>query len=372
MAQPASVLSGLARLEQPHIETRGSMEGLFRLICPRISIIMSELFISTFSVLAGFVVLTLSADRLIACASTLAHRLGVSLMFIGMTVIAFGTSAPELLVSAVAAMNGAEGLSVGNGLGSNIINVGLVMGICAAIAPLLLKKRYIQRDFPILMFSMVLCSAVMWNGRLDTRDGLILFFGLVIYIAYLAISSKSEDSSEEVEMLDISLFRAGVESVLMVVLLLGSSQLMVNGSVGLARYMGASELVIGLTVVAFGTSLPELAAAVAGVRRGLHDIVFATVIGSNIFNLLGVIAFPGVLGNGLQIPAEVMRRDVPAMILLTIVMGLFMFWAVAGKKRSISEGGVGVIQVNRLAGVTLLLFFGYYLHLLSESVVLSM
>ncbi|GAA4898590.1 calcium/sodium antiporter [Ferrimonas pelagia] len=312
------------------------------------------------ALLAGFVVLSLSADRLIASAATLAKHSGASLVFIGMTVVAFGTSAPELLVSAVAALNGAEGLSVGNGIGSNIMNVGLVLGVCALVTPLIAHSRFIQKEFPILVLAMALVALLMANGELAGWDGVILLTALLAYCFYLSrCVINGEAEPEALEFLAISKARAALETVLMLALLLGSSQVMVWGAVELARAAGISELVIGLTVIAFGTSLPELAAAVAGVRRGLHDIAFATVIGSNIFNLLGVIAFPALLGNGLQLPAPVMARDVPAMAGLTAVVGL-MFFAAVLRQRGQMNGRDGSYTLSRAGGgVLLVLFSGY-------------
>ncbi|SHH77292.1 calcium/sodium antiporter [Ferrimonas marina] len=320
---------------------------------------MSALLIPALALFAGFVVLSLSADRLIASAATLARHFNVSLVFIGMTVVAFGTSAPELLVSAVAALNGAEGLSVGNGIGSNIINVGLVLGACALMTPLMVHRRFVRREFPILVAAMILCAVLMANGELAGWDGAVLLLGLMVYVGYLARSVKNGDAEpEELEFLSISKGRALVESLLMLALLLASSQLMVWGAVELARAAGISELVIGLTVIAFGTSLPELAAALAGVRRGMHDIAFATVIGSNIFNLLGVIAFPALLGDGLQLPAEVIQRDLPAMGLLTAAMGAMFL--MANTPSAESSGGNNLV-LHRRGGVVLLILFVAYL-----------
>ncbi|GAA5190267.1 calcium/sodium antiporter [Ferrimonas gelatinilytica] len=324
---------------------------------------MSTLLLPLLALVAGFILLSLSADRLIAAASTFAQRSGVSMVFIGMTVVAFGTSAPELLVSAVAAANGAEGLAVGNGLGSNIINIGLVLGVCALITPLAVNRRFLVREFPLLVAAMLLSWGLMSNGSLAGWDGAILLGALLLYCAYLARSVKQGESDPEaLELLSISRRRAGVESLVMLLVLLGASQMMVWGAVELARAMGISELVIGLTVIAFGTSLPELAAAVAGVRRGMHDIAFATVIGSNIFNLLGVLAFPALLGDGLQLPKEVLSRDLPMMALLTLVVAVAFLWARWGRGGSrASSVGVHNYPMSRLGGGVLLIVFSTYL-----------
>ncbi|WP_028108762.1 calcium/sodium antiporter [Ferrimonas futtsuensis] len=322
---------------------------------------MSSLLLPIVAVLGGFLVLSVSADRLIASAATLARHFGLSIVFIGMTIVAFGTSAPELLVSAVAAANGADGLSVGNAIGSNIINTGLVLGICALVTPLMISRRFLKREFPILLLVMTYAALVLMGGELGWPQGLALLGAMIAYGVYLGRSHNS-DEELEVEFLQIGRGRAMAETVLMLLLLLSSSQVMVWGSVELARAFGVSELVIGLTVIAFGTSLPELAAAVAGVRRGLYDMTLATVVGSNIFNLLGVLAFPGLIGDGMTLPEQVLARDVPAMFALTLIPGLFFLLA------RYRHGRAPFVPMNRLAGALLLLGFAGYMGLLTLEV----
>lgn len=330
-----------------------------------------SLIIPIIAVLVGFILLTLSADRLILVASTLARQYGVSIMFIGMTVVAFGTSFPELVVSAIASLNGAEGLSVGNALGSNIINIGLVLGICSLLLPLIIQERFIKRELPILVLALICSILLMADGEISRNDGFILLFLLAVYCVYLAKSSPAEQSQNELEFLDISQTQALIETIIMLTLLMGSSQLMVWGSVQLAQAMGISDLVIGLTVVAFGTSLPELAAAIAGVRRGMHEIVFATVIGSNTFNLLGVMAFPGLLGNGLQLPEDVLTRDLPILAIMTLFLVLsFSLTYLRVKRRRELVGAAQAhnyadsslnYRFGRLSGAVLLLVFAFYI-----------
>ncbi len=323
------------------------------------------------AVLVGFILLTLSADRLILVASTLARQYGVSVMFIGMTVVAFGTSFPELVVSAIASLNGAEGLSVGNALGSNIINIGLVLGICALLVPLIIQERFIKRELPILVVSLICAISLMSDGEIGRFDSVILLSLLAAYCIYLAKSAPADQSQNNLEFLDISQTQALIETLVMLALLMGSSQLMVWGSVQLAQAMGISDLLIGLTVVAFGTSLPELAAAIAGVRRGMHEIAFATVIGSNTFNLLGVMAFPGLLGNGLQLPEAVLTRDLPILSIMTLFLVLsfaLTYFRVQKRRESASSTQADNYtdsslncRFGRISGAVLLLMFGFYL-----------
>jgi len=204
-------------------------------------------------------------------------------------------------------------------------------------------------------------------------DSIILLILLALYCVYLAKSSSEEDVENELEFLDVSQKRALVETIAMLVMLVISSQIMVWGSIQLAKAMGVSDLLIGLTIVAFGTSLPELAAAIAGVRRGMPEIAFATVIGSNTFNLLGVLAFPGLIGDGLQLPAEVLNRDVPMLSIMTafMVISFTMTYMAVTKRRSAltpaqqTDKAIATdcklnYRFGRLSGaVLLIMFIGY-------------
>ncbi|WP_017222901.1 calcium/sodium antiporter [Moritella dasanensis] len=339
-----------------------------------------SLLLPIIAVLVGFIILTVSADRLILVSSTLAKQFGVSVMFIGMTVIAFGTSFPELVVSAIASFNGAEGLAVGNAIGSNIINSGLVLALCALFMPLVIQVRFIKRELPILVIALIAVIALMSNGSITMWDSLVLILLLALYCVYLAKSSSEDDVENELEFLDVSQNRALVETIAMLIMLLISSQIMVWGSVQLAKAMGVSDLLIGLTIVAFGTSLPELAAAIAGVRRGMPEIAFATVIGSNTFNLLGVLAFPGLIGDGLQLPAEVLTRDIPMLSIMTafMVISFTMTYFVVNKRRSnlkpeqqtdalIAADSKLNYRFGRLSGAVLLIMFVGYTWVLFTS-----
>ncbi|WP_413282402.1 calcium/sodium antiporter [Vibrio sp. MA40-2] len=318
---------------------------------------------------AGFLVLSFSADRLIAATATYAKHCNISMIFIGMTVVAFGTSAPELLVSAVAAFNDAGQLAVGNAIGSNIVNVGFVLSIAVLIAPIQVHKRFIKIEFPILAGSMLICIVLMSTGKLSMVDGILLGFLLLIYCLYLAKSLRQgEFSQDELEFLSLSKKRAGWESLVMLLLLLASSRLMVWGAVDLAKFAGLSELTIGLTIIAFGTSLPELAAVIAGARKGMYDIVFATVIGSNIFNLLGVMAIPSIIGKELIIPNQVFSRDIPYMIILTAVLGS-MFAVSFLQSRTQSNKQQTAYSIHRLGGGVLLIIFISYLTRIAYSVI---
>ena len=301
---------------------------------------MTEIPIFFAAVLVGFIVLSWSANRLIEVASTLASRLGLSILTIGMTIVAFGTSAPELLVSAAAAYEGAGGISIGNALGSNIINMGLVLAVCGLVTPLIISRRVLTRELPLLCGVMIFALLLMWDGVLSQLDGILLSVGLITYCFYLARHSGGDNNSDsDVVILPVSTGRAVLESLVLLILLLVSSKLLVWGASELARSFGISELVIGLTVIAFGTSLPELAAALASARKGMFDMVMATVLGSNIFNLLGVLAFPGILGNGIELDAMVLQRDGLAMLGLTAILAASAYTGCRPGRKLLAAGG---------------------------------
>ncbi len=344
------------------------MWGCSCFISPPINKFMTTFLLPSLALLFGFVILSFSADRLISASATFAKHCNISLIFIGMTVVAFGTSAPELLVSAVAAFNNAGELAIGNGIGSNIINVGLVLSAAVLIAPIHANKRFIKKEYPILAGSMLICIALMSTGKLSMLDGILLVTLLTIYCFYLAKSIRQgEISQDELDLLPLTKSRAAWESLVMLILLLTSSRMMVWGAVHLAQLAGLSELTIGLTIIAFGTSLPELAAAIAGARKGMYDIVFATVIGSNIFNLLGVIAIPSIVSKELIIPELVFNRDIPYMILLTAVLG--GMFAAPLLKSQLSNKEQSAYSIHPLGGGVLLIIFISYITKIAYSII---
>nr|WP_306671293.1 calcium/sodium antiporter [Endozoicomonas sp. SESOKO2] len=336
---------------------------------------MIEILSFVAAIAVGFVVLSTSADRLIEVASTLASRLGMSILTIGMTIVAFGTSAPELLVSSVAALDGSAGIAIGNALGSNIINIGLVLALCGIIYPLVVSRRIITRELPLLVLVVAFAMALMLDGDLSQMDGFILAGALLAYCYYLAKHSGGDNEDEdEVVILSISTARAVVESLVLLALLMGSSKLLVWGASELARSFGISEMIIGLTVIAFGTSLPEMAAALASARKGLFDLVMATVIGSNIFNLLGVLAFPGILSGGLAIDSSVLQRDGLAMAGLTALLAICIVTSLAMDRdetssSSMTLGRVTCSRVPRYKSAIILAAFTTYMGVLALSII---
>ena len=256
---------------------------------------------SGISIIVGFALLVWSADRFVLGASSLARNLGVSPLVIGLTIVGFGTSAPEMLVSAIAAWQGNPEIAVGNAIGSNITNIGLVIGTTALLAPISVKSDMLRREFPVLFAVLGLALLLMMDLRLDRLDSILLLSGmvaLIIWIVFLGLRNRPDPLSSEFDH-EIPKHKSMLWSVSWLVvgllLLLVSSKMVVWGATNVAQYFGVSDLVIGLTVIAIGTSLPELAASVASVLRNEDDIAIGNVVGSNMFNLLGVMGIPGII-----------------------------------------------------------------------------
>ncbi|MCU7890243.1 MAG: calcium/sodium antiporter [Candidatus Thiodiazotropha sp. (ex Ustalcina ferruginea)] len=305
------------------------------------------------AILAGLIILVWSADRFISGAAALADNLGVSPMLIGLTVVGLGTSAPEVLVSTMAAVNGNPGLAIGNAIGSNIANIGLILGFTALIIPLSVHSSVLKREYPILLAVTLLCLLLMWNGELSRFDGAILaitLVGVLGWMIYTAKTGAADPIAGEFDAEiphDIPTRKAIILLLVGLTFLLLSSRLLVWGATNVAVALGVSDVIIGLTIVAIGTSLPELAASITSAMKGEDDLAIGNVIGSNLYNMLAVLSIPGLVAPGPYAP-EVLTRDLPVMLGLT----LFLF--------SMGYGFGKPGRINRLEGAILLLaFVGY-------------
>ena len=307
-------------------------------------------------VVAGFLLLVWGADRLVAGASALARNLGVSPLIIGLTIIGFGTSAPELVVSAVATLQGNAGLAVGNAIGSNIANMGLVLGATALIYPLRLESTALKREYPMLMLIMLVCFLMALNGSYARWEGWLLLsalFAVIVWIVRIGLRRPPSDPlAEEFEAeipKDMPTKRAAFWLLVGLIVLPVSSQFLVTGAVTIARILEVSDVVIGLTVVALGTSLPELATAITAALRKEDDLAIGNIIGSNIFNLLGVLGIAAVL-KPVDIMPIILARDFPVMFLVTGALYLM-----ASDFRG--SGRIG----RRSGGLLLFIFVTYFL-----------
>ncbi|MBB3329988.1 cation:H+ antiporter [Halomonas campaniensis] len=300
-------------------------------------------------VLLGLVALLWSAERFVGAAAATAHRAGMSTLLVGMTIVALGTSAPEIVVSVMASLDGIPDLAIGNALGSNIANIGLVLGVTALVAPIPVRFSLVRRELPLLLGATGLAGYALANGVLGRFDALFLLLLLVFSLWWLfrADTPDAPEAGAEVGTIpDMRLARALLWLVATLAVMVAGSRALVWGASELARGLGVSELAIGLSVVAIGTSLPELAACVASALKRHHDIAIGNVIGSNLFNLLAVLPVPGLLAPGVTDPASA-SRDYPVMLLLTLALGMLLLWYRRGR-------------LGRLPGMLLLLaYLGY-------------
>jgi len=308
------------------------------------------------AILVGLIVLVWSADRFVLGAAATARHFGMSPLLIGMTIVSLGTSAPEIFVSATAAIDGAGGLAIGNALGSNIANIGLVLGITALIAPLPIQGKMLKKEMPILPLVSVIAGLTLQDLAISLMDSVIMFICLIITLFWLfnetneqGIGGLEEEEAEAIE--HMSTAQSVMWLVIGIIALIGSAKILVWGAVEVATALGVSELVIGLTIVAIGTSLPELAASVASALKGHHDIAIGNVVGSNIFNLLAVMPIPGLVATT-AIESDALYRDYGAMMGLTLFLIAFVY---IFRKRG---------RVGRSAGSIMLLAYLSYLGLL--------
>ncbi len=310
--------------------------------------------ISIAQLLGGFILLVWGADRLVAGASALARNLGVSPLIIGLTIVAFGTSAPELVVSAVAAYRGNPGLAVGNAIGSNIANIGLILGVTAIVYPLRVESETLKREYPLLMLIMVASFIMAADLVFNKTEGWLLLTGLVALVIWMVRFGLRRGTDDPLaEEFDAEIPRDMPTSKAVLWLLVGliilplSSSFLVDGAVFIARSLHVSEAVIGLTIIALGTSLPELAAALTSALRQEDDLAIGNVIGSNMFNILGVLGIAAVV-NPVGVDLLILKRDFPIMFLFTVLL-FFMAYGINGPGR-----------INRRSGFLLLSMFVVY------------
>ena len=301
---------------------------------------------SFFAVVVGLALLVWGSDRFVLGASATARNLGVSPLVIGLTIVGVGTSAPEMLVSATAALQGNPGVSIGNALGSNIANIGLVLGVTALVRSVLVRSRIFRLEFPAMFGVMALAWILLGDGTLDGNDGLVLslaFAILLLFMLSIAVRARRSDPLQREFArkipTDVGAAKALLWFVVGLATLLMGSQAMVWGAVSIARSFEVSDLLIGLTVVAVGTSLPELATSITSVLKNEPDIAVGNVIGSNMFNLLPVLALPGLIAPTV-VPPEALQRDFPVMLTLSVAL-VVMSWGFRRPARIARwEGGV--------------------------------
>ncbi len=313
------------------------------------------------SIVVSLALLVWSADRFVFGAAALARNFGISPLVVGMTIVAMGSSAPEMLVAAAASLKDSPDTAVGNVLGSNITNIALVLGATALLRPLSVSSGTLRRELPLVLGITLLAVALLFDGQLQRIDGLLLVAAFIGFLLFVFRSSQRGDGNDEDKLLSevedevpegVSTNRAIFWGVVGLGLLLFSSNWLVESAIQIARIWGVSDLVIGLTIIAVGTSLPELAASVAGVLRNEDDLSLGNIIGSNIFNLLAVLPIPALLAPAALDPAAT-TRDTWVMLAATVLL-LLVSW---GRNRRINrwEGG---LLLSGFIGYQLWLFAG--------------
>jgi len=315
------------------------------------------------ALISGFVLLLWSADKFVDGAVSIARHFNVPALLIGMVIIGFGTSAPEMVVSALAALQGNPGIALGNAYGSNITNIALILGLTAVISPIAVHSQIIRKELPLLTIITMIAAYQLWDGKLERIEAvclLLIFLVLMTWSIYQGLRNKTDELTQEIDAATTPeqlqpLSHALFWLFLGLILLVASSRILVWGATTIAYHFGVSDLVIGLTVVAIGTSLPELASSIIAARKGEHDLALGNILGSNLFNTLLVVGIAGVI-SPMQVGHEVFLRDISVMFLLTLSLFIFGY--------GFHKQG----RINRIEGSILLIsYFGYTAYLLKTN-----
>ena len=316
-----------------------------------------DLFINSIWIIIGLIGLGISADKFVYGASNISLNVGIPSIIVGVIVVGIGTSAPEILVSANAALDDKSELALGNAIGSNIANIAFIIGVTALIVPIVVAKQLIKKEFAMMIGVTLLGAALIQDGMLSRFDALIML-GSLVFIMYFMVSqarNEKNNPTQKSEEPDCSLSKSIFITVIGMAFLVGFSKLLVFGAVNVATAFGVSELVIGLTIIAIGTSLPELAASLAAARKGCPDLAIGNILGSNIFNILAVIGIASVI-SPFEVSEDVLRRDLPLLLFLSFAFIIVAF----------SPKGDG--KINRFEGFSFLtIFVTYMFALIGES-----
>ncbi len=312
------------------------------------------------AVIIGLILLVWSADKFVEGAAATARHFGMPALLIGMVIVGFGTSAPEMVVSALASSQGNPGIALGNAYGSNITNIALILGITALISPIAVHSQVLRKELPILTIITFAAAWQLWDGNLSRMDAVVLlliFAALMGWTIWQGMQKKTDqfgtEMNEELEQHQMPIKRAVFWLITGLLLLILSSRVLVWGAVEIATSLGVSDLIIGLTIVAVGTSLPELASSVIAARKGEHDIALGNIIGSNLFNTLAVVGIAGSIAP-MAVSQELLYRDVMTMIVLTL--SLFVF----------GYGFRGQGRINRIeGGILLSAYVAYTVYLIT-------
>jgi len=315
------------------------------------------LFSASLAVIGGLCALVWSADRFVDGAASIAESFGVSKLMVGLTIVALGTSAPEMIVSGFAAWVGSPALAMGNVIGSNIANIGLVLGITAIVVAIPVHPLSYKEDLPVYLVVLALVTFLMLDNKLEVVDGIVLVAAVCVVMFLLVkfranVNDPAIIEEYEADGHEMPISRALMWFVIGLVVLLVSSRLLVWGAVEYARWFGVSEAIIGLTIVAVGTSLPELAASLGSALKNHHDLAIGNILGSNVLNLIAVLPFPAIIAPGLLEP-EVLQRDFPVMVGMSVLLAVFIYmpWqkALIGRAKGIVLLAIYISYISWLA-----------------------
>ncbi|AFU20332.1 calcium/sodium antiporter [Actinobacillus suis] len=316
---------------------------------------------ASLAIVIGLILLVWSADKFVEGAASSARHFGMSPLLIGIVIVGFGTSAPEMIVSASSALKGASGIALGNAYGSNITNIALILGVTALIKPIMVASEVIKRELPILILVTVISAYMLFDAQVTQLEAVILLVIFTLYMGWtIWVGLRNKDDAlaqtESLQTEQLPLKKALFWVAIGLAFLMASSQLLVWGAVEVAKYFGVSDLVIGLTIVAIGTSLPELASSIIAARKGESDLAVGNIVGSNLFNSLAVVGIAGAI-EPMQVESAVFSRDMLVMFALTL---LLFFFAYSFKKKQ--------AKITRLeGGIFLLCYIGYTLYLLKTA-----
>lgn len=317
-----------------------------------------------FALAFGLALLVWSADRFVDGSAATARHFGIPPLLIGMVIVGFGTSAPEMVVSTLAASQGNAGLALGNAYGSNIINIALILGVAALISPIHVHSRVLRKELPILVVITAMAAWQIWDGEISRLDAFVLlgvFTMLITWAIWQGLQKKADafgsEVAQELDVRTMPIRLAAFWLIVGLILLIVGSRILVWGAVEIAQGLGISDLIIGLTIVAVGTSLPELASSISAARKGEHDLALGNILGSNLFNTLAVVGLAGTI-HPLTVAPEILTRDIVVVVALTV--SLFVIgYGFRG------QGG----RINRVEGAFLVACYaGYTAYLLASTV----
>ncbi|EFX92570.1 putative sodium/calcium exchange protein [Actinobacillus ureae] len=316
---------------------------------------------ASLAIVIGLILLVWSADKFVEGAASSARHFDMSPLLIGIVIVGFGTSAPEMIVSASSALKGASGIALGNAYGSNITNIALILGVTALIKPIMVASEVIKRELPVLILVTLISAYMLFDAQVTQLEAVILLVIFTLYMGWtIWIGLRNKDDAlaqtESLQTEQLPIKKALFWVVIGLAFLMASSQLLVWGAVEVAKYFGVSDLVIGLTIVAIGTSLPELASSIIAARKGESDLAVGNIVGSNLFNSLAVVGIAGAI-EPMQVESAVFSRDMLVMFALTL---LLFFFAHSFKKKQ--------AKITRLeGGIFLLCYISYTLYLLKTA-----